>query len=158
MGARRLYCVEAPEPYLEDFGEARVEGGRASIALDPDFMALVQSDRYQVFVTAHDDVHVHVHVRNRSARGFEVYLTTGPDGRGSEGTAPAGGRVPRPVDQPSVSLSWRVVARRKDLVGPRLERVEVRSAPIPQPLGVPTVAAGNRPPEPRDPGTGREGR
>ncbi len=127
---RRMYCVEAPEPYFEDFGEGRVENGRTSVTLDPDFLALVQGDRYHVFVTPHDDAHLHV--RNRGARGFEVHLTTGAGG----GPPPGAERVAAP-ERTGVPFSWRVVAKRKDLAGPRLERVDVRAAPIPRPQGVP---------------------
>ena len=38
---RRLYCVESPESWFEDFGEAALVCGEASIALDPDFGAVV---------------------------------------------------------------------------------------------------------------------
>ena len=48
---RQLYCVESPESWFEDFGEARLKDGRAHIELDPDFAALVATSSYQVFVT-----------------------------------------------------------------------------------------------------------
>ncbi len=151
---RRFCCVEAPEPYLEDFGEGRFEAGRATVTLDPDFAAVVRGDRYHVFVTPHDDVHLHV--RNRSARGFEVRLTTSGAAREAEpaGVA-AAGRGPQPAERPSVAFSWRVVARRRDIAGPRLERVEVAAAPIPRPEGVPTLPAGASQTPPRGPSADR---
>lgn len=47
---RLLYCVEAPEAWFEDFGEGRLTGGRAAIALDPDFAAVVATvgNRYGI--------------------------------------------------------------------------------------------------------------
>ncbi len=139
---RRLYCVEAPEPVFEDFGEGRVENGQASIALDPDFAALVQSERYHVFLTSHDEVHLHVRIR--TARGFEVRV---PPGAGRAADAAAGRASP--------TFSWRVVAKRKDLAGPRLERVEVHQPAIPLGQGVPTLPTVHDTPAP-SPRPGRE--
>ena len=46
---RRLYCVESPESWFEDFGSDQLVNGRARVRLDPDFNALVHGDNYQVF-------------------------------------------------------------------------------------------------------------
>ncbi len=48
---RRLYCLESPESLFEDFGEARLVGGRAEVKLDPDFAAVVHNDKYFAFLT-----------------------------------------------------------------------------------------------------------
>ena len=42
---RRLYCVESPESWFEDFGEGVLRCGEASIALDADFAAVVDASR-----------------------------------------------------------------------------------------------------------------
>ena len=52
---RRLYCVESPESWFEDFGQDQLVNGRARVRLDPDFDALVHGDNYHVFLTAHGD-------------------------------------------------------------------------------------------------------
>ena len=51
---RRLYCMESPESWFEDFGEAALVCGEASIALDPDFAAVVDASEYHVFLTGYD--------------------------------------------------------------------------------------------------------
>ena len=48
---RRLYCMESPESWFEDFGTGQLECGRAEILIDPDFAALVRLDDYHVFLT-----------------------------------------------------------------------------------------------------------
>ena len=48
---RRLYCMESPESWFEDFGEATLVCGEASIPLDPDFAAVVDTAKYHVFLT-----------------------------------------------------------------------------------------------------------
>jgi hypothetical protein len=112
---RRLYCVEAPESWFEDFGEGRLDGDQATVRLDPDFAALVRGSEYHVFLTSHDAVHLHV--RNRGPESFEVHVTPGVGRAADLGRAGA------------VTFSYRVVARRKDIAGPRLERVDVPAPP-----------------------------
>src|SRR5579871_5576485 len=46
---RRLYCVESPESWFEEIGHGQLTGGRASVARDRDFAALVHSGDYEVF-------------------------------------------------------------------------------------------------------------
>jgi hypothetical protein len=98
---RRLYCVESPESWFEDFGEAALVCGEASIALDPDFAAVVDTSRYHVFLTAYDS-DSYLNVVDRAPGGFRVRAN-----HAAEGT-----------------FSWRVVAKRKDIAGARLERVD----------------------------------
>ena len=99
---RRLYCVESPESWFEDFGEGQLVDGRADITLDPDFAAVVNTDNYHVFLTAHAD-HDGLHVSGRRAAGFSVQA------RGGSSCA---------------TFSWRIVARRRDIAAPRLEQVD----------------------------------
>jgi hypothetical protein len=104
---RRLYCVESPESWFEDFGEGHLTNGKADVTLDPDFAAIVRTEHYHVFLTAHAD-HDGLHVANRRGNGFSV--------RARGGSACG-------------SFSWRVVARRKDVAGPRLATIDVPPAP-----------------------------
>jgi hypothetical protein len=48
---RRLYVLESPDSWFEDFGEGRLQRGQAEVAIDPDFAALVRDDTYQIFLT-----------------------------------------------------------------------------------------------------------
>ena len=127
---RRMYCQEAPEPWFEDFGKGQLAGGRATVALDKDFASVVKSDDYLVFLTEVGDAGG-LYVSNQGPQGFEVR---------SRGAAPSGG-----------AFNYRVVARRKDPVGGRLEKVDVpdfsKVKPLPTPPDVPT-----KPEEPGRPG------
>jgi hypothetical protein len=104
---RLVYCVEAPESWLEDFGEGTLSGGKASIALDPDFASLIDPKGYHVFLTEIDD-HNALFVTKRGAAGFEVH---------AKGSGAA-----------SETFSYRVVAKRKEGGGARLAKVEVPDA------------------------------
>ena len=48
---RRMYCMESPESWFEDFGKGQLECGQASVQIDPDFAAVVDLEDYQVFLT-----------------------------------------------------------------------------------------------------------
>ncbi len=100
---RRMYCQEAPEPWFEDFGKGKLANGRATITLDKDFAAVVKNDDYLVFLTEYGDSDgVYVSAQNPS--GFQV-----SEKKGGASSAP---------------FTYRVVARRKDAVGGRLEKLE----------------------------------
>jgi len=100
---RRLYCQESPEPWFEDFGKGRLANGRADVRLDADFAAVVHSDDYHVFLTEYGDSGG-LYVANLAVTGFEVRARA----------AAANG-----------AFGYRVVARRKDIPGPRLEKVSL---------------------------------
>ncbi len=117
---RLLYCQESPEPWFEDFGEARLINGRAQVALDPDFIAVVHNDKYFVYLTPEADSNG-LYVSNKSGAGFEVREQR-------SGTS-------------SLAFSYRVVAKRKDIPGPRLGKIK-----LPQP-----IKELKRPPEPPRP-------
>jgi hypothetical protein len=104
---RKLYCVESPESWFEDFGEATLVNGQTRIDLDPDFAALVDGDHYHVFLTPYGDCSG-LYASSRTARGFDVAEMRG-------GTS-------------NLGFSYRVVARRKDIVGQRLPKVEQRAS------------------------------
>ena len=129
---RRLYAVEAPESWFEDFGKGQLANGRASVQLDRDFAAVVHADDYHVFLTAEGDSKG-LYVTGKSATGFEVREQQG-------GTS-------------SLSFSYRIVAKRKDIPGVRLERVPEpprRASPAAPNVQVQTPPP--PPPRPRRPG------
>ncbi len=105
---RRLYCLESPESLFEDFGAAKLVNGRAQVTFDPDFVAVVHNDKYLVFPVPEGDCKG-LYVSDKSPTGFEV--------RELQGGAS------------TLAFSYRVVAKRKDIPGPRLEKVK-----LPQPI------------------------
>jgi hypothetical protein len=107
---RVLYCEESTESWFADYGEGRLTNGKAEIALDPDFAALVETNTLHVFPVAHDEHPLHV--AQRSASGFTVAAT--PD-------AAAYAKGKKATDL-SGTFSYRVVAKRKDVKGERLAR------------------------------------
>jgi hypothetical protein len=131
---RRLYCMESPESWFEDFGSGVLECGRADVAIDPDFAAMVDLSNYHVFLTEHD-THQHLIVRNRTAAGFAVEAD-------SEMAALKG---KQDVDL-NGAFSWRVVAKRKDITCERLAPVTIPPEPTLPP--VPDVPM-TTPPTPR---------
>jgi hypothetical protein len=105
---RRLYCMESPESWFEDFGKGQLDCGHAEVTLDPDFAAVVQVDDYHVFLTGYDG-QSDLSVCERTSSGFQVRATSGTG---------------------SGSFSWRVVAKRKDIPAPRFETVTVPHEPV----------------------------
>jgi hypothetical protein len=115
---RRLYCVESPESWFEDFGKGTLVCGEADVALDPDFAAVIATHDYHVFLTPYEDV--------------VLYATA---------TTASGFRVRAREPQATSQFSWRVVAKRRDIAGPRFEAVNVPSAPtLPDVVQAPVVA------------------
>jgi hypothetical protein len=104
---RLLYCVESPESWFEDFGNAELDGGSADICIDPNFAAIADLRNYHVFVTMYDQ-HRTLAVSNRTPSGFRVT---------SEGTTGKG------------AFSWRIVAKRRDIAGERLAKVTIPAEP-----------------------------
>ncbi len=117
---RRLYCLESPQSWFEDFGEGELVAGRAEVKLDADFAAVINSDSYHVFLTPEGDSRG-LYVSGKGPAGFEV--------REQQGGAT------------SLRFSYRVVAGRKDIVGPRLERVTIDPPFRPQLPNMPDLAA-----------------
>jgi hypothetical protein len=102
---RRVYCQESPEPWFEDFNEAKLAKGKAEVMIDRKFAKTVDlAKKYHVFVQAHD-------IRTRGLvvvkRLPDRFVIEEQDGHGN-GT-----------------FSYRLVARRKDLPGARFERVKL---------------------------------
>ena len=122
----RMYCQESPEPWFEDFGTAEVKNGQASVALDPEFNEVVKGDDYRVFLAEIGDCGG-LYVSRKGPYRFEVKSRAG-------GTAKDG------------SFDYRVVARRADPVGGRLEKVD-----MPAPIDDKSVAAEAARPERPEP-------
>jgi len=99
---RRLYSVESPESWFEDFGEARLAGGKAEVKIDRGFAALVRG-AYHVFLTPYGDSNG-LYVSRRTSKSFVV-------------REQGGGKS-------ALTFSYRIVARRKDIKAPRLPRVK----------------------------------
>jgi hypothetical protein len=119
---RRLYCVESPESWFEDFGRGTLACGEAEVRLDRDFAAIVDATDYLVFITRNDG-RSDLSVSDRTSEGFRVKATAGE----VDGT-----------------FFWRVVAKRKDIAGARLERVDLPKEPT-----LPDVPASVYAPRPR---------
>ena len=100
--------------------KGRVVAGRGEVKMDADFAALVHGDDYHIFLTPRGDSNG-LYVSGLTSSGFEVREQKG-------GTS-------------SLDFDYRVVARRKDIPGPRLKKVT-----LPE-LGKELV----RPPEPPEP-------
>ena len=109
---RQLYCMESPESWFEDFGEARLFQGMGKVSLDADFAALIHTSDYQVFLTPYDAAHLYV--SKRTTQGFDVRAMPGADGA-----------VPK-----AVRFGYRIVARRADIKAPRLAKVKVSTAAL----------------------------
>jgi hypothetical protein len=106
---RRLYCVESPESWFEDFGKGQLDCGCADVTIDPDFAAVANVDDYQVFLTEYDAPNG-LYVTNRTPTGFRVQA-------GKDGTM-------------SGAFGWRVVAKRRDIPAPRFETVTAPAEPV----------------------------
>jgi hypothetical protein len=113
-GSKRvLHCMESPEHWFEDFGTAKLKGGRAVVKLDPDFAKVITRD-YRVFLTPEGDCRG-LYVQRKAAASFEVRELMGGDS--------------------AVAFSYRVVGRRRDITRHR------RFAKIDTGLPLPTAAA-----------------
>jgi hypothetical protein len=104
---RRLYCIESPESWFEDVGFGTLVDGHAEITLDPDFASTVQANEYHVFITEYDGNNG-LYVTGRSSAGFEVRAAAGSS---------------------SASFSYRVISKRRDIQGTRLQQVALPTPP-----------------------------
>jgi hypothetical protein len=109
---RTLYCMESPEVWFEDFGAARLKGGRAVVKVDTDFAKVIKRGDYRVFLTPEGDCRG-LYVRSKRAAAFEVRELMG--------------------GKSAIAFSYRIVGRRKDVRGsPRFAKTEFRPIPIPK--------------------------
>jgi hypothetical protein len=101
---RRLYSIESPESWFEDFGIGHLAKGRAEVQLAGDFASVVESANYHVFLSEYDDNNA-LFVTNRTPTGFAVRAKSSKTASGT--------------------FSYRIVAMRKDFEGRRLEKVMI---------------------------------
>jgi hypothetical protein len=107
---RRFYSMESPESWFEDFGEASLRRGRAEVRIPRDFAPFIHTKDYHVFVTPYGECGG-LSVTRRTRTAFEVRELNG-------GTS-------------SVRFSYRIAAKRKDIVGKRLEAIQPPDLPEP---------------------------
>jgi hypothetical protein len=99
----RLYAMQSPENWFEDFGSATLSDGWATVRFDPNFAATVNTSvEYHVFITPKGDSGA-LYVSNETASGFEVHEH-------------GGGRS-------NIAFDYRIVGRRKGYENVRLEDV-----------------------------------
>jgi hypothetical protein len=121
----RVYCMESPESYFEDFGEAALQGGGVVVALRSDFAEIVDTNGYQIFLTEYGDFGG-LYVSSRGPSSFTVVSRAGAA---------------------SGSFGYRIVARRKDVKAPRLDPVTIpqgmQGVPPPREVKTPDRLPGN---------------
>jgi hypothetical protein len=106
----RLYAVESPENWFEDFGSGKLSNGSAVVALEPTFAQTVStSTDYHVFLTPNGD-----------SRGLYVFAKTATSFEVRE----QGGGIS------SIAFDYRIVARRKGYENIRMEDVTELNARI----------------------------
>ena len=99
----KLYAVESPENWFEDFGSGQLSAGSAVIALEPTFAATVNSNAdYHVFLTPNGNSQG-LYVASKTATSFEV-------------REQGGGKS-------NISFDYRIVARRIGYENIRMEDV-----------------------------------
>jgi hypothetical protein len=116
---RQLYCLESPDMWFEDFGKADLINGEANVTLDADFVSVVDSTDYYIFLTEYGDSEG-LYISGQTPTGFQVR-----ERRGGQSTLP---------------FRYRVVARRADLSAARFEKVIAPTPPSLPPLNGPERA------------------
>jgi hypothetical protein len=114
----RLYSLECPESWFEDFGSDRLSNGSTTVELEAGFAGVVKTDQYHVFLTPRGDCNG-LYISNQTPSGFTVHEL-------KSGTS-------------SIAFDYRVVAKRKDIAGVRLEHVD--EPPAVQMLKLPELPA-----------------
>lgn len=101
----QFYCLESAESYFEDFGTVRLSGGSVRVNIPEDFRQFVAPERgFYVQLTPLGECRG-VYASNVDVMGFEIKEL----GSGNHST---------------VDVQFRIVARRRDVDGRRLERVD----------------------------------
>jgi hypothetical protein len=108
-GHMTLYCMESPECWFEDFGSARLSRGSVRVGIDLEFAQTVETGHYHVFLQAEGECNG-LAVVEQTATGFVVRELGG-------GTSDA-------------PFSYRIVALRRDVSAPRLNRIVLPAAPL----------------------------
>lgn len=106
-GNRKLYAVESPENWFEDFGIGQLVNGRAVVQIDPIFAQAVSlNENYHVFLTPRDGF-ANLYVTNFTPTSFEA--------RDAYGKA-------------NLAFSYRIIAKRIGFEKIRLEPAEFISS------------------------------
>jgi hypothetical protein len=139
---RRVYSLESPESWFEDFGSGQLMAGQTTVTLEPGFADIVHTDAYRVFLTPRGESKGWLYVSKQSPSGFTVQEAAG-------GTS-------------NIAFDYRVVAKRADIEGARLEKVDA-PRPIDGPQEPVLDHAPKPPPTPApvhapDPGSSAPGR
>jgi hypothetical protein len=110
---RRLYCMESPECWFEDFGEGRLKSGRAVVKINADFAKVIKPGDHHIFFTPKGDCRG-LYVHRQGGASFEVRELQG--------------------GKSNVAFSYRIVGRRKDFKAERFAKVAIPKAPKPPKL------------------------
>lgn len=119
---RLMHCVEAPEPWFEDFGTGTIVNGKASVTIDPEFVHFVNLKDYHVFLTENGGTHSHLSVHDQTPTGFTVSA--------DHEIASLKGKAATDLNG---TFSWRLVAKRADISGERLAKTEIPHLNVPKP-------------------------
>lgn len=118
QGARALtYTLNGAEVWVTDFGDARLQGGRARVELDRAWLGVANTDRpYRVLLTPAGPT-PGLYVAQRDARGFTVEEQPGGSG--------------------AVAFDYQVVAKQRGSEEKRLESFTPPELPVPPPIPLP---------------------
>jgi hypothetical protein len=106
----RLYAVESPDNWFEDFGSGMLSDGAATVNLDPTFAQTVNANvAYHVFITPKGDSEG-LFVANETPAGFEVRE--------------------QHSGHSSIAFDYRIVGRRKGYENIRLEDVTEKQSQL----------------------------
>jgi hypothetical protein len=99
-GTRKLYAIESPQNWFEDFGSAQLVDGAVTVAIEAVFAQTVNlNEEYHVFLTPLGDCSLYV--SEKTSQGFTVKAMGG-------GTC-------------SIAFDYRIVAKRLGYENLRLE-------------------------------------
>ncbi len=128
-GERRLYAVESPEVWFEDFGSAELVNGQVTLKFEPVFAQTINTtETYHVFLTPISDEAVLLFVTAKTLTGFTVRGVT-LDGTPS-----------------NAAFDYRVVAKRLGYEDARLEPPTTTPPQTPQrPTSAPRPPTGYTP-------------
>jgi hypothetical protein len=127
-GLSRVYSMESPESWFEDFGSGQLTAGQATVSLESGFAGIVHTDAYRVFLTPRAESKGWLYVSKQNPGGFTVQEAGG-------GTS-------------NIAFDYRVVAKRADIEGARLEHID-EPKPIDGPQE-PVLDHAPKPPAPPD--------
>jgi hypothetical protein len=106
----RLYAVQSPDNWFEDFGSGTLSGGSATVNLDPGFAQTVNTSvDYHVFITPNGESEG-LYVVNKTGGGFEVREQHG--------------------GHSNIGFDYRIVCRRKGYENVRLEDLTEKNAQL----------------------------